>query len=155
MNNKQSTVVDKYTWQGIFAIVRQHKKSLIFANFIAILTAVVSVPVPLLMPLLVDEVLLDKPGKIIEMLSMVYPQHWLTPVSIIVSVMLLSMMLRLIALLLSVWQTREFTRLSKDVTYRIRLGLLHHLQKVSMAEYEAKGSGSIASHLVTDVTAHR
>ena len=48
---------------------------------------------------------------------------------------------------------REFTRVSKDVTYRIRVGLLAHLQKVSMAEYEAVGSGSITSHLVTDVTA--
>jgi ATP-binding cassette subfamily C protein len=67
--------------------------------------------------------------------------------------MLLSMLLRLVALLLAVWQTREFTSVAKDVTYRIRLGLLKHLQKVSMAEYEAVGSGSITSHLVTDVTA--
>ena len=153
MNKDQSSVPDKYTWQGIFAIIKQHKKSLIMANFIAILAAAISVPVPLLMPLLVDEVLLDKPSKIVEALSMVFPQQWLTPVGIIAAVMLLSMLLRLVALLLSVWQTREFTRISKDVTYRIRLGLLHHLQKVSMAEYEAKGAGSIASHLVTDVTA--
>lgn len=153
MNKEQLTVPDKYTWQGVFAIVKKHKKNLIRANFIAILAAAISVPVPLLMPLLVDEVLLDKPGKIIEMLSLVFSREWLTPITVIVSVMLLSMMLRLTALLLTVWQTREFTRLSKDVTYRIRLGLLQHLQKVSMAEYEAKGAGSIASHLVTDVTA--
>ncbi|MBL4711998.1 MAG: ABC transporter ATP-binding protein, partial [Gammaproteobacteria bacterium] len=113
----------------------------------------VSVPVPLLMPLLVDEVLLDKPGKIIEMLLVVFPQHWLTPISIIIIIMLLSMTLRFFALLLGVLQMREFTRVAKDVTYRIRVGLLQHLQKVSMAEYEAVGSGSITSHLVTDVTA--
>ena len=153
MSQEQYTVPKKYSWQGIFSIVKQHKKSLLVANLIAILAAAVSVPVPLLMPLLVDEVLLENPGKIVETLSAVFPQQWLTPVSIIVVVMLLSMLLRLTALLLSVWQTREFTRLSKDVTYRIRIGLLKHLQKVSMAEYEAKGSGSIASHLVTDVTA--
>jgi ATP-binding cassette subfamily C protein len=83
----------------------------------------------------------------------VFPQQWLTPVGIIAIVMLVSMFLRLIALLLTVWQTREFTRVAKEVTYRIRLCLLQHLQKVSMAEYEAAGSGSITSHLVTDVTA--
>ncbi|MCK4674885.1 MAG: ABC transporter ATP-binding protein [Gammaproteobacteria bacterium] len=134
-------------------MTRQHKALLIKANIIAIFATIVSVPVPLLMPLLVDEVLLDQPGKIIELLSLIFPQQWLTPVSIIAIVMLLSMALRLVSLLLAVWQTREFTRVAKDVTYRIRLSLLQHLQKVSMAEYEAVGSGSITSHLVTDVTA--
>ena len=108
-NNKHAEVLPAYTWQSIFAIVKQHKKPLILANFIAIFAAVVSVPVPLLMPLLVDEVLLDKPGKIVELLSGMFPSSWLTPVSIIAIVMLLSMMLRLVALLLAVWQTREFT----------------------------------------------
>ncbi|MBE9564759.1 MAG: ABC transporter ATP-binding protein [Proteobacteria bacterium] len=149
--DKSST--EKYTWQNIFAIIKQHKKSLIRANLIAIFTAAISVPVPLLMPLLVDEVLLDKPGAIVNFLSAVFPASWVTPVSIIAIVMLLSMMLRMVALLLAVLQTREFTKIAKDVTYRIRLGLLQHLQKVSMAEYEAVGSGSITSHLVTDVTA--
>jgi ATP-binding cassette subfamily C protein len=58
-----------YTWQSIFAIVKQHKSALVLANVIAIFAAAISVPVPLLMPLLVDEVLLDKPGKITELLS--------------------------------------------------------------------------------------
>ena len=143
----------QYSWQSIFEIVKQHKQALIIANVIAVLAAAISVPVPLLMPLLVDEVLLDKPGKVIDFLSAIFPASWLTPVSIIAIVMLLSMLLRLIALLLAVVQTREFTRVAKDVTYRLRLGLLQHLQKVSMAEYESVGSGSITSHLVTDVTA--
>ena len=153
MTQDANTATQKYTWQSIFSIVKEHKKTLIMANVIAIFAAAISVPVPLLMPLLVDEVLLEKPGKITELLSLFMPQHWLTPVSIIVVVMLVSMVLRLVALLFAVWQTREFTRVAKEVTYRIRLGLLQHLQKVSMAEYEAAGSGSITSHLVTDVTA--
>ncbi|VAW55680.1 Efflux ABC transporter, permease/ATP-binding protein [hydrothermal vent metagenome] len=149
----QTEEIKAYTWESIFSIVRQHKKSLITANIIALLAAIISVPVPLLMPLLVDEVLLNQPGKIIETLTMVFPPDWITSISIVVIVMLFSMSLRLSALMLSVLQMREFTRVSKDVTYRIRIGLLNHLQKVSMAEYEAVGSGSIASHLVTDVTA--
>jgi ATP-binding cassette subfamily C protein len=152
-HHDQLTAQQPYTWSRIFAIVKQHKKSLMMANFIAIFAAVISVPVPLLMPMLVDEVLLGKPGKVIALLSDIFPQPWLTSVGIIVIVMLLSMVLRLIALLLAVLQTREFTRVAKDVTYRIRSGLLQHLQKVSMAEYEAAGSGSITSHLITDVNA--
>ena len=78
-----------YTWQGIFAMIKKHKALLIKANIVAVMATIVSVPVPLLMPLLVDEVLLDKPGKVIELLSAIFPQQWLTPVSIIVMVMLL------------------------------------------------------------------
>ena len=153
MITEQVNSTRAYTWQSIFAIVKQHGSTLIRANIIAIFAAAISVPVPLLMPLLVDEVLLEKPGKITGLLSEMFPVSWLTPISIILIVMLLSMLLRLVALLLAVWQTREFTSVAKDVTYRIRLGLLKHLQKVSMAEYEAVGSGSITSHLVTDVSA--
>jgi len=152
-HSMQTEEIKAYTWESIFSIVKQHKKPLIVANLIALLAAILSVPVPLLMPLLVDEVLLEQPGKIIETLSMVFPLDWITPVSTVVIIMLISMFLRLMALMLSVLQMREFTRVSKDVTYRIRVGLLDHLQKVSMAEYEAVGSGSITSHLVTDVTA--
>jgi len=108
-----------YTWQRIFAIIKQHKRPLILANIIAIFAAALSVPVPLLMPLLVDEVLLDKPGVIVETLTRLVPSSWLTPVSTIIIVMLLSMMLRLISLFLTVWQTREFTRVAKNVTYRL------------------------------------
>ncbi|MCW8852555.1 MAG: ABC transporter ATP-binding protein, partial [Gammaproteobacteria bacterium] len=75
-----------YTWQSIFAIVKQHKSALVLANVIAIFAAAISVPVPLLMPLLVDEVLLDKPGKIVELLSGIFPASWLTPIGIIVIV---------------------------------------------------------------------
>ena len=49
----------KFTWQNIFANARQHKRELVAANIIALLTVAVSVPIPLLMPLLVDEVLLQ------------------------------------------------------------------------------------------------
>ena len=152
-SQKQNSPIQLYSWKSIFALVKQRKKTLIRANIIAVFAALISVPVPLLMPTLVDEVLLDKPGKIIALLSDIFPSQWLAPISIIGIVMLVSMLLRLGALLLVVWQTREFTRVAKEVTYRIRLGLLQHLQKVSMAEYEAVGSGAITSHLVTDVTA--
>ena len=66
-------------------------------------------------------------------------------------VMLASMLLRLGSMMFAVWQTREFTIISKDISYRIRTRLLAHLQKISMAEYETMGSGAVSSHLVTDV----
>ena len=62
-------------------------------------------------------------------------------------------MLRLITLLLSVWQTREFTLIAKDVSYRLRREMLLRLERISMAEYETVGSGAVASHFVTDLNA--
>ncbi len=42
--------------------VKNHKPRLIVANLIAIIATLISVPIPLLMPLMVDEVLLDQPA---------------------------------------------------------------------------------------------
>jgi ATP-binding cassette subfamily C protein len=140
-------------WSYIFDIVKQHKSTLIVANLIAIMSALLSVPVPLLMPMLVDEVLLDKPGMIIDFLQSIFPEQWLGPVAVIGIVMLASMLLRFGSLMLAVLQTREFTRIAKDISYRIRNQMLSHLQTISMAEYETMGTGSATSHFVTDVNA--
>jgi ATP-binding cassette subfamily C protein len=140
-------------WSYIFDIVKQHKSTLIVANLIAIMSALLSVPVPLLMPMLVDEVLLDKPGMIIDFLQSIFPEQWLGPIAIIGIIMLASMLLRFGSLMLAVLQTREFTRIAKDISYRIRKQMLSHLQTISMAEYETMGTGSVTSHFVTDVNA--
>ncbi len=124
-----------------------------YAQLFALLSAAISVPVPLMMPMLVDEVLLGKPGKIVEVIKWLLPPEWFGPIIVIVLVMLASMLMRLLSLLLAVLQTREFTLVAKEVTFKIRRRLLLHLQSVSMAEYEVMGSGAITSHLVTDVNA--
>ncbi|MBZ0094518.1 MAG: ABC transporter ATP-binding protein, partial [Sulfuricella sp.] len=69
-----------YTWSSILGIVREHKKDLISAHIVAILAAVASVPIPLLMPLLVDEVLLHQPGRLVEWLNGHFPAAWHGPV---------------------------------------------------------------------------
>jgi ATP-binding cassette subfamily C protein len=140
-------------WSYILQIVRQHKSTLVAANIIAIMSAVLSVPVPILMPLLVDEVLLDKPGKIVAFMQDILPAAWYGPVAIIITVMLVTMLLRFASLMLAVLQTREFTTIAKDISYRIRKKLLAHLQTISMAEYETLGTGAVTSHFVTDVNA--
>jgi len=140
-------------WSYILDIIRQHKSTLVAANVIAIMSAVLSVPVPMLMPMLVDEVLLDKPGKIVEFLQAALPAAWHGPVAIIVTVMLVTMVLRLASLMLAVLQTRDFTRIAKDISFHIRKKLLAHLQTISMAEYETLGTGAVTSHFVTDVNA--
>ncbi len=138
-------------WAYILDIVRQHKRTLVAANLIAVMSALLSVPVPMLMPMMVDEVLLDKPGSIVAFLESILPASLHGPVVFIVSVLVISIVLRFASLMLAVWQTREFTIIAKDISYRIRKKLLAHLQTISMAEYETLGTGAVTSHFVTDV----
>ncbi|MEC4750510.1 ABC transporter ATP-binding protein [Methylomicrobium sp. Wu6] len=140
-----------FGWDYIFQIARQHKKALIYSNIIAVLAMVASVPVPLFMPLLVDEILLHKPGLIIRTLNPLVPPAWQTPIFYITAVLFASLLLRIIAIIFNIVQAREFSRIAKDIIFRIRKHLIGHLQTISMAEYESLGTGSIATHLVTDL----
>ena len=138
-------------WSHIAQLGRPHKGLLIRAHVIAILAAMILVPIPMLMPLLVDEVLLDKPGPIVAFFRSSFPADWQGPALVIVGMMLLTLLLRFSGTLFSVWQTREFTLIAKDITYQLRRQLLHRLERISMVEYELLGSGAVASHLVTDI----
>ncbi len=140
-----------YNWAYVLKIAREHKRELVMANLIAVLATLASVPVPLLMPLLVDEVLLDQPAYVVNTINSMTPDSWHSPSLYIGLILLLTLVLRLIALLLNVWQARQFTLIAKDVIYRIRSRLLRKLEKVSMSEYETLGSGTVASYFVTDL----
>ena len=59
--------------------VKKHKSRLALANVIAILATLLSVPIPLLMPLMVDEVLLNQPAKGIEVMNSILPSSLQTP----------------------------------------------------------------------------
>ena len=140
-----------YNWQYILTIASEHKRELVYANIIAILATLANVPVPLLMPLLVDEVLLNNPATVVKTINSMTPDSWHEPMLYIIVILVLTLCLRLVAVVLNVWQSRQFTIIAKDVIFRIRLALLTHLEKVSMSEYETLGSGTVASYLVTDL----
>ncbi|RDH88665.1 MAG: ABC transporter ATP-binding protein [endosymbiont of Escarpia spicata] len=134
-------------------MILQHRRELTAANIIAIFGAIAAVPVPLLIPLLVDEVLLNQPGRAIATIDSLFPASWQGPTLYILAVLGLILILRLITLVLGVWQTRQFTCIAKDVIFRIRRDLLQRLEHISMSAYETLGSGTVASHLVTDLAA--
>jgi ATP-binding cassette subfamily C protein len=143
----------EYRWNELIHMVLHHRRELIAANVIAVLGALAAVPVPLLIPLLVDEVLLDKPGKATAAMNALFPQAWHGPVLYILAILVLTLILRLLALIFGVWQTWQFTRIAKDVIFHIRRDLLLRLERISMSAYETMGSGTVASHLVTDLEA--
>ncbi|MDD5227801.1 MAG: ABC transporter ATP-binding protein [Methylococcales bacterium] len=143
--------VQTYTWRYILSITQQHKKQLISAHLIAIFATMISVPIPLLMPLLVDEVLLKKPAIVVQTVNALSPVEWQSPLLYISAVLLLTVLLRLFAMILNVLQSRQFTLIAKDIVFRIRSELIGHLQTISMAEYESLGSGTVSTYLVKDL----
>ncbi|MGB5762728.1 MAG: ABC transporter ATP-binding protein, partial [Sedimenticolaceae bacterium] len=140
-----------YTWSEVIQMIARHRRELVSANLIAILGALTAVPVPLLIPLLVDEVLLDRPGPAVARMNAIFPESWHGPVLYICAVLILTLILRLLTLVFNVLQTREFTIIAKDVIFNIRRTLLQRLERFSMAEYETLGASTVASHLVTDL----
>ncbi len=141
----------RYTWRDIFGLALKHKPRLVRANLLAIMATVMSVPVPLLLPVLVDEVLLNEPGPVLPVMDSLLPESWQTPVIYIGLMVLAAFLLRIGALSFNVLQSREFSKVSKDVVFRIRSRLLGRLQRVAMSEYETRGSGGISSHFITDL----
>ncbi len=149
MQSKQAT--QAYSWNTIYQIALEHKKELIVSHFIAILATIASVPVPLLMPLLVDEVLLHKPGIIIQTINLLFPVAWQIPILYIGVILLISVVLRIIAIIFNIIQSRQFSCIAKDIVFRIRTDLIGHLQNISMSEYESLGTGTVVTHLVKDL----
>ena len=149
MQAKQTS--PSYTWKLIYKIALEHKKALLYSHFIAILATVVSVPVPLLMPLLVDEVLLNKPGMAISLINPLFPVEWHLPILYIAVILVTSLLLRIIASIFNIIQARYFSCISKDIIFRIRKNIISHLQTISMSEYESLGTGAVVSYLVKDL----
>ena len=108
-------------------------------------------PPPLLLPLLVDEVLLGHGDAALKWMNQFLPQAWHVPAGYIGLMLVLTLLLRGSALCFNVLQARLFARLSKDIVYRIRLRLIERLKRISLGEYESLGSGTVTTHLVTDL----
>ncbi|HAS6234075.1 TPA: ATP-binding cassette domain-containing protein [Vibrio vulnificus] len=130
---------------------KKHKSKLVFANLIAIVATLVSVPIPLLMPLMVDEVLLDQPGKGLAAMNTLLPQAWQTPTGYIFLTLLLVILMRITSQALNILQSRQFTLVSKTITYQMRAKMIDKLGRISIRQYETRGSGGINAHLITNI----
>ncbi|TOC25567.1 ABC transporter ATP-binding protein, partial [Vibrio parahaemolyticus] len=127
------------------------KSKLILANLIAIVATLISVPIPLLMPLMVDEVLLDKPASGLSAMNAVLPEAWHTPTGYIFFTLFLVVLMRAASQALNIVQSRQFTLVSKTITFEMRSKMIDKLGRISIRQYETKGSGGINAHLITDI----
>ncbi len=137
---------------SIKGIVRQlfdYKKDVFLGNVLALLSTLLVVIIPLFIPILVDELLLGQDHGFISWIS----EYLFTSDTkgYVLFVLALIIFLRVSSVLLSIMQSRIFTIISKNITYKMRESLLKHLKYVSLKEYETMRVGAVTSKLVTDV----
>ncbi len=149
--SEQPGHIDRLSWAEIRRLAVRHKKALWIANGVAVLATLCSVPIPLLLPLLVDEVLLGHGDTALAFMNRFLPDNLQTSVGYIGLMLLATVGLRLGALVFNVIQARLFARLSKDIVYRVRIRLIERLKRISLGEYESLGGGTVTTHLVTDL----
>jgi len=141
--------MEKIDLKYIYKLLLDKKKSLILGQFVTFIAILISIPIPLMLPALVDEVLLNKPdfflNTINEYIGMGNSFYYIAIVTLAVII------LRVLHFVFSVIITKIFTSISKYVTFKIREKLLNHLRDVCMNEYESLGSGAISANLITDV----
>ncbi len=139
------------SFRDLLQLVLQHRRLLVVANIVAVMATLSIVLLPLLMPLLVDEILLDDPGKVVSIINYFTPAHWHNPLLYVGAVLGLSIFLRVAGWGFFTWHSMLFIQISKNVIYKIRRCLLSHLSGVSMSEFESTGGGTIGARLVTDL----
>ena len=135
--------------KGIIQQLFSYKSTVFLGNVLALLSTLLVVVIPLFIPILVDELLLGKEHGFIAWIS----ENLFTSDTkgYVLFVLVLILVLRVSSVLLSIMQSKIFTIISKNITYKMRESLLRHLKHVSLKEYETMRFGAVTSKLVTDV----
>lgn len=144
MNNKH------ISFKTLFELILEKKPQLIWGQVITLIAILISIPIPLMLPVMVDEILLNKPDIFVSTIDTIFGQsssafYYISIVAICV------ILLRFLHFVFSAIITKIFTSIAKHVTFEIRKKLLNHLKIVCMNEYETLGSGAVGANLVTDV----
>jgi len=135
--------------KGIIRQLFSYKSTVLLGNTLALLSTLLVVTIPLFIPILVDELLLGKDHGFIAWIS----ENLFTSDTkgYVLFVLVLILILRVSSVLLSIMQSKIFTIISKNITFKMRESLLKHLKHVSLKEYETMRVGAVTSKLVTDV----
>ncbi len=141
--------MQQITWSALLNEAKPYRSKIILAQFIAICAVLVSLPIPLLFPLLIDQVVLDQPAELVGVMKRLFDPS--QPYYYILIILAVTLFLRMLYVVLNVIQLRMFIGLSKSIVFSIRVRLLSHLQKVSVSEYEALGGGGVSAKMVTDI----
>jgi len=138
-----------YTFKTLYHQIKTQKSDFWRTSLYGVVATLLLLPIPMLMPLLIDEVLLKHPGKMTEMISVFFAD---AEVSVYIMLMLLIVLaLRFLAFFFNNKKTFYAGKITQKISYLLRHEILHHLERVSLSEYETIKSGGIASKTVQDV----
>lgn len=82
-----------FSWASILKMALDHKKTFALANIISVITTLMSLPIPLIIPSLINEVLLKQPGFFTKALSHIVSEPLITPALILITAFALVMIL--------------------------------------------------------------
>ena len=137
------------TFRYLFDQVQLYKKKILIANAIAILVTLVSVPIPLFIPFLVDEILLGKEGKFVETVNQFVTVS--SPEYYILIIFILILVIHATTSILNIVRNLYLDKTIEDIRLNMRKKLFSHLRDVSMSEYDMLGSGATSSKMGIDI----
>jgi len=139
----------KCSVRGIIGEALSYKRALLKGNMVAIVATLMTVTIPLFIPVLVDELLLKKSSTMTGWVA----EHLfeLSLTGYVMLFLLLTLLLRFLGFLLNVIQVKTFLGISKDISLKLRRRVIRHLERVSLKEYEMMSPGAITSKMVTDI----
>jgi ATP-binding cassette, subfamily C, bacterial len=142
-------MTDSYSFHTLFEQIKAQKDDFWRTNLYGIVATLLLLPIPMLVPLLIDEILLDHPGKMTATVSLVLgPSATWVYIAVILALVLC---LRFLAFFFNNRKTLHSIRITQKVSYQLRHRILQHLERVSLAQYETLKSGGIAAKTVQDV----
>ena len=138
-----------YTFKSLYKQIKTQKSDYWCTSLYGVVATLLLLPIPMLIPLLIDEVLLEHPGKMTAILSTFFgsSETW-----VYISVTLfMVLLLRFSAFFFNNKKSFYAMKITQKISYLLRHRILHHLERVSISEYETIKSGGIASKTVQDV----
>ena len=135
--------------KALFNDILNYKKELIIGNLFALLSTLITVTIPLFIPILIDELLLHKEAKLTAFVSSIFGQMSLT--GYVLFFLVLTIILRYLGVIFATQQVKMLLLVSKDISYKLRVKVIEYLKRVSLKEYEKFSPGAITSKLVTDI----
>ena len=64
--------MQKITWRTLFNETKPFRKKILFGQLVALIAVLISLPIPLLFPLMIDQVLLEKPAWLVGKMDVLF-----------------------------------------------------------------------------------
>jgi ATP-binding cassette subfamily C protein len=139
----------KITFRSLWHSLSAQRKTFWYSNLYGTFATLLFLPIPILIPLLIDEILLQHPGKLSDVFGTVLDTD--EPWIVIAGTLLGVLLLRGAVFVLNNAKTRRSLQIVQKSAYTLRTQMLHHLERLALSEYEALKSGASVSKSIHDV----